>query len=104
MNSKSEPKASAVARFVRPFREFASLEASSGLLLVACVLVALVWANSRWAASYFHLWHIPLTVGFAGRTYAEPLHFWINDLLMAMFFLVVGLEMKRELLMGELAS
>ena len=104
MNKQLTGDAPAIDRFVRPFREFAALESSGGLLLIGCILVALFWANSPWAASYFHLWHIPLTFGFAGRTYAEPLHFWINDALMAVFFLVVGLELKRELLIGELAS
>jgi NhaA family Na+:H+ antiporter len=104
MKKTPEAGATAIDRFVRPFRQFAALESSGGLLLISCIIVALLWANSPWSASYFHLWHIPLTFGFAGRTYAEPLHFWINDALMAVFFLVVGLEMKRELLIGELAS
>ena len=68
-------------------------------------MAALLWANSPWAASYFSLWHTKLTVGFAGQGNAlEELHFWINDGLMALFFLLVGLEIKRETLVGELAS
>jgi NhaA family Na+:H+ antiporter len=93
-----------IERLVRPFQEFAKLEASGGILLIGCTIVALVWANSPWAASYFHLWHTDLTFGFAGRHLSEPLHFWINDGLMALFFLLVGLEIKREILVGELAS
>src|SRR5450432_3963577 len=89
---------------VRPFQEFAKMEASGGILLIACTVVALVWANSPWAAGYFHLWHTNLTFGFAGKLLSEPLHFWINDGLMALFFLLVGLEIKRETLVGELAS
>jgi NhaA family Na+:H+ antiporter len=91
-------------RLVRPFQEFARLEASGGILLIACTVAALIWANSPWAGSYFHLWHTNLTFGFAGRLLSESLHFWINDGLMALFFLLVGLEIKRETLVGELAS
>jgi NhaA family Na+:H+ antiporter len=93
-----------IQRLVRPFQEFADLEASGGILLISCTVAALIWANSPWAGSYFHLWHTNLTVGFAGRQLSEPLHFWINDGLMALFFLLVGLEIKRETLVGELAS
>src|SRR5437773_2007405 len=89
---------------VRPFQEFAKLEASGGILLIGCTVAALIWANSPWASSYFHLWHTNLTFGFAGKLLSEPLHFWINDGLMALFFLLVGLEIKREILVGELAS
>src|SRR6266850_659042 len=92
-----------IERLVRPFQEFAKLEASGGILLIGCTIAALVWANSPWAASYFHLWHTDLTFGFAGRHLSEPLHFWINDGLMALFFLLVGLEIKREIVAGELS-
>jgi len=93
-----------IERLVRPFQEFAKLEASGGILLIGCTIIALTWANSPWAESYHHLWHTNLTFGFAGAQLSEPLHFWINDGLMALFFLLVGLEIKRETLVGELAS
>jgi NhaA family Na+:H+ antiporter len=93
-----------IERLVRPFQEFAKLEASGGILLIGCTVAALVWANSPWAGSYVHLWHTKLTFGFAGKLLSEPLHFWINDGLMALFFLLVGLEIKREVLIGELSS
>src|SRR6266576_4615582 len=93
-----------IERLVRPFQEFAKLEASGGILLIGCTMAALIWANSPWASSYFYLWHTNLTFGFAGKLLSEPLHFWINDGLMALFFLLVGLEIKREMLVGELAS
>jgi NhaA family Na+:H+ antiporter len=89
---------------VRPFQEFAKLQSAGGLILISCIIVALVWANSPWAGSYVDLWHTKLTLGFAGNAVSEPLHFWINDALMAVFFLLVGLEIKREALVGELAS
>jgi NhaA family Na+:H+ antiporter len=96
--------ATPVERLVRTFQEFARLEASGGILLIGCTVVALAWANSPWSDSYFHLWHTDPTFGFAGRLLSKPLHFWINDGLMALFFLLVGLEIKRETLVGELAS
>ena len=91
-------------RLVRPFQEFAKLDPSGGILLIGCTVAALISANSPWAGSYFHLWHANLTFGFAGKFLSEPLHFWINDGLMALFFLLVGLEIKREIFIGELAS
>ena len=93
-----------IRRLVRPFQEFADLEASGGLLLIGCTVAALIWANSAFAGSYFHFWHMDLTFGRIGGLLAEPLHFWINDGLMALFFLLVGLEIKREILVGELGS
>jgi len=96
--------ATPVERLVRTFQEFARLEASGGILLIGCTVVALAWANSPWSGTYFHLWHTDPTFGFAGRLLSKPLHFWINDGLMALFFLLVGLEIKRETLVGELAS
>jgi Na+:H+ antiporter, NhaA family len=93
-----------IQRLVRPFQEFADLEASGGLLLIGCTVAALIWANSPFPGSYFHFWHMDLTFGRIGGLLAKPLHFWINDGLMGLFFLLVGLEIKREILVGELAS
>jgi NhaA family Na+:H+ antiporter len=90
-------------RLVRPFQRFVKAE-TSGILLIGCTAVALIWANSPWAGSYFHLWHADPTFGFGGSLLSKSLHFWINDGLMALFFLLVGLEIKRETLVGELAS
>ncbi len=104
MNDTRSNQPTPIERLVGPFQEFAELEAFGGILLISCIALALAWANSPWAASYSHLWHANLTFGFAGKTLSEPLHFWINDGLMAVFFLLVGLEIKRETLAGELAS
>ena len=93
-----------IERLVRPFQAFAARESSGGILLLLATLVALVWANSPWANSYFALWHTNVTLGFGAKTVAHDLHFWVNDALMALFFFVVGLEIKREFLVGELAS
>ena len=92
------------ARLLRPFQTFFRLEASGGLLLLLCALVALVWANTPLADVYFGLWQTIVTVGAGGFVISKPLLLWINDGLMAIFFLVVGLEIKREVMTGELAS
>jgi NhaA family Na+:H+ antiporter len=93
-----------IERLVRPFQAFGARESSGGILLLLATLGALVWANSPWASSYFALWHTTLSLGFADNNITHELHFWINDALMALFFFVVGLEIKREFLVGELAS
>jgi NhaA family Na+:H+ antiporter len=89
---------------VRPFQEFIRLEAAGGILLLACAVVALVWANSASAAGYFALWATNMTMGIGAFEISKPLLLWINDGLMAIFFFVVGLEIKREILTGELSS
>jgi NhaA family Na+:H+ antiporter len=85
-------------------REFVHDQAFGGILLLAAALVALVWANSPWAGAYDALWATELTLGTVQLSLTETLRHWVNDGLMAVFFLVVGLEIKRELLAGELAS
>jgi Na+:H+ antiporter, NhaA family len=93
-----------VERIVRPFQDFAHKQSSGGILLIVATLVALVWANSPWGQGYAALWHTKLTVGIGGFSVSKDLTHWINDGLMAVFFLVVGLEIKREVLVGELSS
>lgn len=80
------------------------MEASGGILLLVATAAALIWANSPWAASYTSLWQTKLTVGAGDFVLSKPILLWINDGLMAVFFFVVGLEIKREFLVGELAS
>ena len=90
--------------FIRPFQSFFALEAASGIVLLACTVVALVWANSPYAGSYYGLWQTKLTVGTEGFNVSKALLLWVNDGLMAIFFFLVGLEIKREVLVGELSS
>ena len=87
-----------------PFQRFARLQVAGGVLLLICTFLALGWANSPWAATYQHLLHEELGFVFAGRGLSFTLHHWINDGLMAIFFFVVGLEIKREFVAGELAE
>jgi NhaA family Na+:H+ antiporter len=91
-------------RILLPFEEFTHAEASSGILLLLCTVIALVWANSPWASTYTSLWQTKISIGVGSFALAKPLLLWINDGLMAVFFFVVGLEIKREVLVGELAS
>ena len=83
-------------------RRFLDTEASSGILLLAGALVALVWANSPWSASYQSLCHTEINVNFGRYVLEGDLHHWVNDALMVVFFFVVGLEIKRELVHGKL--
>jgi NhaA family Na+:H+ antiporter len=93
-----------IDRVLAPFQRFTRTESSSGLVLLACTAVALAWANSPWAASYEHVWETELTLSLGPWTAHATLHHLINDGLMAVFFFLVGLEIKREMLAGELAS
>jgi NhaA family Na+:H+ antiporter len=101
---RERPIAAVAGRMLRPFQEFAATESAGGIVLLACTALALAWANSPWAAAYFHLWERPLTIGLEGMALTKSLHHWINDGLMVVFFFLVGLEIKREMLVGELAS
>jgi NhaA family Na+:H+ antiporter len=87
-----------------PVAEFLRSEAAGGVLLVLATLVALLWANSPWDESYRDLWHHELSIGVGRFAISEDLGHWINDGLMAVFFFVVGLEIKRELVVGELSD
>jgi Na+:H+ antiporter, NhaA family len=91
-------------RLLGPLQEFFALETTAGFVLLLCTIIALVWANSPWAASYAALWHTTAGVAFDHFRLLRDLRFWVNDGLMSIFFFVVGLEIKRELLEGELRS
>jgi len=80
------------------------MEAASGILLFASTMAALIWANSPWADSYYAIWHKPVSIVFGRLALTETAHEWVNDGLMAVFFFLVGLEIKREVLIGELSS
>jgi Na+:H+ antiporter, NhaA family len=89
-------------RFVRPFVRFTRIEAASGLVLLAAAVAALIWANSRWSDTYFQILETQLTIEFGPFHLDESLLHLINDGLMAIFFFVVGLEIKRQLVLGDL--
>ena len=89
-------------RMPRVVRRFLETEAAGGVVLLVAAVVALVWANSPWSGSYHTLWETELTLEVGRFRLADDLHHWVNDGLMALFFFVVGLEIKRELVHGDL--
>jgi len=93
-----------LAHLLRPFEDFFKRQASGGIVLIAATAIALLLANSPLADFYHHLWETELTIGFDRFGLSKSLHHWINDGLMAVFFFVVGLEIKREFLAGELTG
>jgi len=91
-----------VLNLFRPFLVFTRVEILGGTLLLAASVIALVWANSPWTETYAWLWDRQISIGLDGHALQGSLAFWINDFLMAFFFLLVGMEIKRELVLGEL--
>ena len=87
---------------MQPVVKFLHVEAAGGILLLVATIVALIWANSPWEASYDTLWSTTIRVDVGSYTFEEDLGHVVNDLLMAVFFFVVGMEIKRELVVGEL--
>ncbi len=99
------PRAQILAeRAFASLERFLHIEAVSGIVLLLAAVVALVWANSPLAESYHHLWHVPFSIGLGEFVFSQPLHFWINDALMTVFFLVVGMEIRREIHEGALSD
>lgn len=99
-----KPAHRAAQRVLGPLGRFLHVEAASGVVLLAAAVVAIVWASSPWAASYEALWHAPVVLGVGALTVTKPIHFWVNDGLMVIFFFSVGLEIRREIHQGELSE
>lgn len=95
---------SKIDKLLQPVHKFIQLEYTGGLVLFGCVLIAVAWANIWGIDSYHHFWDLHISVGFEQFKLDKPLHVWINDGLMAIFFFVIGLELKREFLDGELST
>ena len=93
-----------VRRLVAPVERFLAIEAASGILLIVAAVVALAWANSPWASSYHDTWTTPVGLTWGDGRVTTSTHVLVNDLLMAIFFLVVGLEIRREMHHGELSD
>ncbi|MGA1932746.1 Na+/H+ antiporter NhaA [Arcobacter sp. YIC-464] len=83
---------------------FINKEALSGIILFIATVAAVIVANSSWGQAYYDLWHLPLGINLGELSVSMTLTYWIDDGLMALFFLMVGLEIKREMLIGELSS
>ncbi|MEH6681804.1 MAG: Na+/H+ antiporter NhaA [Sediminicola sp.] len=89
---------------VDPMKRFMNNSTTSGIVLFSSALLALLLSNSPWAVTFHHLWETEFFIGFGDFSIVKTLHHWINDGLMAIFFFVVGLELKREIIAGELSS
>jgi NhaA family Na+:H+ antiporter len=88
----------------RPINRFLHVEAAGGILLLAATVVALLWANSPWSGSYETVWHTHLSLGLGQHVLQEDLRHWVNDGLMAVFFFVIALEIKNEVVSGDLQT
>jgi NhaA family Na+:H+ antiporter len=91
-------------KYVKPFKEFIQSNVNSGATLIICVVLALIINNSPLQKEYHHFFSTILGISIGSLSFARDIHFWVNDGLMAIFFLQVGLEIKRELLEGELSN
>ena len=93
-----------VHRFSKPFVRFLRIEALAAVVLLLCAAVALVTSNSPWSVPYMAFWETPITIGFGDVEFSHSIKRWINDGAMTLFFFVVALEMKREMVLGELRN
>lgn len=98
------PKKKIVTALSETFKDFFQSNTAGGIVLVICTAVALLWANSPLSGTYFSLWEEHVSIGIGGTSLSKSLLHWINDGLMVIFFFLVGLEIKREILVGELSS
>ena len=98
------PWEKAFDKVLSPLEVFIHRQTTSGILLMLCAIAALYLANSQWSDAYHHFLTLPFTIGVPGFELSKSLHHWINDGLMAIFFFVIGLELKREILVGELSD
>ncbi|WP_276366576.1 Na+/H+ antiporter NhaA [Chryseolinea sp. H1M3-3] len=96
--------ANKIDKILKPVERFMHNESTAGILLLFSALAAILLANSPWSAAYHHLWEYEIAIRVAHYEISNSLHHWINDGLMAMFFFVVGLELKREMIAGELSD
>lgn len=92
-----------IERALATLQHFLHVEAVSGVVLLAAAAAALLWANSPYAHSYHDVWNLPIVFRLGEHAFVRPLHFWINDALMTVFFLVVGMEIRREIHEGALS-
>ncbi len=99
-----QPKAPVEKWIVDPIKRFISNSTMSGVILFSSAFLALILSNSPWADEFHHLWEAEFSIRFGSAEITKNLHHWINDGLMAVFFFVVGLELKREIVAGELSS
>jgi len=93
-----------IDQLLKPVHKFIHQEFTGGIVLFLAVIAALLWVNSPYGTSYHEVWDTEVAAGVAKWAFRQPLHVWINDGLMALFFFVIGLELKREFIAGELST
>lgn len=93
-----------IDRAIKLFKRFDQVDGANGIVLLIATAIALAWANSPWGESYEHFWHTEIALRIGSFSLSSSLVHWVDDGLMALFFFYVGLEIKREVLVGELAS
>ncbi len=89
---------------INPIQQFIKSSTTSGIVLFSSAILAIILSNSLWSHQFHELWELEFSIGFNGHYINKNLHHWINDGLMAVFFFVVGLELKREIVAGELRN
>ncbi|WP_051261285.1 Na+/H+ antiporter NhaA [Desulfovibrio inopinatus] len=104
IGKKQTPDPDIVDQLLTPFINFFRVETSGGVITFICACIAIMWINSPWSASYTSFFHSDLSISFAEYSLSKPLLSWVNDGLMTIFFFMVGLEIKRSILVGELDS
>jgi Na+:H+ antiporter, NhaA family len=105
LKDPSRPRGPSVfERLLRPLQIIRQAEWTGGAVLIAATIIALAWANSPWESQYHALWAEEFELRFGDTEFRATLHALINDGLLAIFFFVIGLEIKRELLVGDLAT
>src|SRR5690554_6200285 len=92
------------SKAIAVFERFIHTQASSGLVLLAAAIAALIWANSSASELYFSLWETPIGFSIGSFEFSKSLHFWINEALMTLFFLIIGMEVRNEIHSGSLSS
>src|SRR5688500_5206663 len=93
-----------VRSVLSPIQQFFEGGIIGGVILIFCTIIAMVWANSMWSEFYYHMLELPIQIKIGTINIDKPLEFWINDLLMAIFFLYVASEIKSEMIAGELSD
>lgn len=104
MTEHSYPLEPLFGKIISPFERFLRQTTAGGIILMGMTLLTLIVANSPWGDSYRHLWETTVRIGMGQENLEMSLHAWVNEGLMALFFLLIGLELKRQIMVGELAS
>ncbi len=101
MSEHQYPLEPLFGKLLSPFERFLKQTTSGGIVLIGKTLLTLILASSPWGEAYRHMWETALHIGVGFYTIKMPVHAWVNEGLMTLFFLLVGLELKRAILFGD---